>query len=157
MGYNGVLFSPNLSIGILFGDFLKSSYAVDTRFNFDININLYQEVLRFVISPYIGMGISFTTIGEVFGGNYYTDNYSYLKNGSKIDSRDIMFGIGAIASLQYNITDTIGLNLGVGYRFYTNPINLGVFSDGNEISLPEKIKTVNLTGLEFTFGAFFIL
>ncbi|MEI0496015.1 CsgG/HfaB family protein [Brachyspira intermedia] len=157
MGYNGVLFSPNLSIGILFGDFLKSSYAVDTRFNFDININLYQEVLRFVIAPYIGMGISFTTIGEVTGGNYYTDSYSYLKNGSKIDSRDIMFGIGAIASLQYNVTDTIGLNLGVGYRFYTNPINLGVFSDGHEVSLPEKIKTVNLTGLEFTFGAFFIL
>ena len=157
MGYNGVLFSPNLSIGILFGDFLKSSYAVDTRFNFDININLYQEVLRFVIAPYIGMGISFTTIGEVIGGNYYTDSYSYLKSGSKIDSRDIMFGIGAIASLQYNVTDTIGLNLGVGYRFYTNPINLGVFSDGHEVSLPEKIKTVNLTGLEFTFGAFFIL
>ena len=157
MGYNGVLFSPNLSVGILFGDFLKSSYAVDTRFNFDININLYQEVLRFVISPYIGMGISFTTIGEVIGGNYYTDNYSYLKSGSKIDSRDIMFGIGAIASLQYNVTDTIGLNLGVGYRFYTNPINLGVFSDGHEVSLPEQIKTVNLTGLEFTFGAFFIL
>ncbi|MEI0699740.1 CsgG/HfaB family protein [Brachyspira intermedia] len=157
MGYNGILFSPNLSVGILFGDFLKSSYAVDTRFNFDININLYQEVLKFVISPYIGMGISFTTIGEVTGGNYYTDNYSYLKNGAKIDSRDIMFGIGAIASLQYNVTDTIGLNLGVGYRFYTNPINLGVFSDGHEVSLPENIKTVNLTGLEFTFGAFFIL
>ncbi|OEJ16218.1 curli production assembly protein CsgG [Brachyspira hampsonii] len=157
MGYNGVLFSPNLSIGILFGDFFKSSYAVDTRFNFDININLYQEVLRLIISPYIGMGISFTTIGEIIGGNYYTDNYSYLKNGSKIDSRDIMFGAGAIASLQYNITDTIGLNLGIGYRFYTNPINLGVFSDGNEVSIPEQIKTVNLTGLEFTFGAFFIL
>lgn len=157
IGYNGVLFSPNLSIGILFGDFLKSSYAVDTRFNFDININLYQEVLRLVISPYIGMGLAFTTIGEVYGGNYYTDNYGYLPNGSKIDSRDIMFGIGAIASLQYNVTDTIGLNLGIGYRFYTNPINLGVFSDGKEVSLPEKIKTVNLTGLEFTFGAFFIL
>ncbi|CRF33746.1 curli production assembly protein CsgG [Brachyspira suanatina] len=157
IGYNGVLFSPNLSLGILFGDFLKSSYAVDTRFNFDININLYQEVLRLVISPYIGMGISFTTIGEVIGGNYYTDNYGYLKSGAKIDSRDIMFGVGAIASLQYNVTDTIGLNLGVGYRFYTNPINLGVFSDGQEVSLPEKIKTVNLTGLEFTFGAFFIL
>ncbi|EKV55859.1 CsgG/HfaB family protein [Brachyspira hampsonii] len=157
MGYNGVLFSPNLSIGILFGDFFKSSYAVDTRFNFDININLYQEVLRLIISPYIGMGISFTTIGEIIGGNYYTDNFSYIKNGSKIDSRDIMFGAGAIASLQYNITDTIGLNLGIGYRFYTNPINLGVFSDGNEVSLPEQIKTVNLTGLEFTFGAFFIL
>lgn len=157
MGYNGVLFSPNLSIGILFGDFLKSSYAVDTRFNFDININLYQEVLRLVITPYVGMGISFTTIGEIVGGNYYTDNYSYLKNGAKIDSRDIMFGIGALASLQYNVTDTIGLNLGVGYRFYTDPINLGVFSDGNEVSLPENIKTVNLTGLEFTFGAFFII
>ncbi|PTY40840.1 CsgG/HfaB family protein [Brachyspira hampsonii] len=157
MGYNGVLFSPNLSIGILFGDFFKSSYAVDTRFNLDININLYQEVLRLIISPYIGMGISFTTIGEIIGGNYYTDNFSYIKNGSKIDSRDIMFGAGAIASLQYNITDTIGLNLGIGYRFYTNPINLGVFSDGNEVSLPEQIKTVNLTGLEFTFGAFFIL
>lgn len=157
MGYNGVMFSPNLSLGILFGDFLKSSYAIDTRFNFDININLYQEVLKFVITPYVGMGIAFTTIGEIYGGNYYTDNYSYLKNGAKIDSRDIMFGIGAIASLQYNVTDTIGVNFGVGYRFYTNPINLGVFSDGQEVSLPDKIKTVNLTGLEFTLGAFFIL
>ncbi|MEI0603028.1 CsgG/HfaB family protein [Brachyspira alvinipulli] len=157
IGYNGELFSPNLSVGILFGDFLKSSYGVDTRFNFDININLYKEVLRLVISPYIGMGITFTTIGEIYGGNYYTDNYSYLLNGSKIESRDIMFGIGAIASLQYNITDTIGMNFGVGYRFYTDPINLGVYSDGNEFTLPEKIKPVNLTGLEFTLGAYFIL
>ncbi|MCZ9874420.1 hypothetical protein OFP88_00050 [Brachyspira hyodysenteriae] len=158
IGYNGVLFSPNLSIGILFGDFFPKRHTEDTRFNFDININLYQEVLRLVISPYIGMGLAFTTIGEgIYDGNYYTDNYGYLPNGSKIDSRDIMFGIGAIASLQYNVTDTIGLNLGIGYRFYTNPINLGVFSDGKEVSLPEKIKTVNLTGLEFTFGAFFIL
>ncbi|WP_300366972.1 CsgG/HfaB family protein [Brachyspira sp.] len=157
MGYNGILFSPNLSLGLLFGDFFKSSYAIDTRFNFDININLYQEVLKLIISPYIGMGISFTTIGEIYGGNYYTDNFIYLKNGAKIDSRDIMFGIGALASLQYNVTDTIGINFGVGYRFYTNPINLGIFSEGNEISLPENIKTVNLTGLEFTLGAFFIL
>lgn len=157
MGYNGILFSPNLSIGILFGDFFKSSYAVDIRFNFDININLYQEVLKLIIVPYIGMGISFTKIGEVYGGNYFLDNYNYLKNGAKIDSRDIMFGVGALASLQYNFTDTIGINLGIGYRFYTNPINLGIFSDGEEVSLPDKIKTVNLTGLEFTLGAFFIL
>ncbi len=156
MGYNGILFSPNLSVGLLFGDFFKSSYAVDARFNFDININLYQEVLKFIISPYIGLGVSFTTIGEIYGGNYYIDNFTYLKNGSKIESRDIMFGIGALASLQYNVTDTIGINLGVGYRFYTNPINLGIYNDGNEISLPEQIKTVNLTGLEFTLGAFFI-
>lgn len=157
IGYNGELFSPNLSVGILFGDFLKSSYGVDTRFNFDININIYKEVLRFVISPYIGMGITFTTIGEIYGGNYYTDNYSYLPNGSKIESRDIMFGIGAIAALQYNITDTIGVNFGIGYRFYTDSINLGVYNEGNEFTLPEKIKPVNLTGLEFTLGAYFIL
>ena len=110
-----------------------------------------------VITPYVGMGISFTTIGEVYGGNYFIDNYTYLRNGAKIDSRDIMFGIGAIASIQYNITDTIGVNLGVGYRFYTNPINLGVFSDKTEVTLPEKIKTVNLTGLEFTLGAYLLL
>ena len=157
IGYNGELFSPNLSVGLLFGDFFKTSYGVDARFNFDININLYKEVLRLVLSPYIGMGLTFTTIGEVYGGNYYIDNYTYLRNGSKIDSRDIAFGIGAIAALQYNITDTIGINLGVGYRFYTDPINLGVFSDGNEFTLPEKLKTVNLTGLEFTLGAYFIL
>ena len=157
MGYNGELFSPNISIGILFGDFFKSSYAVDTRFNFDININLYQEIVKLVLTPYIGMGISFTKIGEVYGGNYYLDNYNYLKNGSKIDSRDIMFGIGALASIQYNITDTIGVNLGIGYRFYSDPINLGVFSDGIEVPLPEKIKTVNLTGLEFILGAHFLL
>ncbi|WP_300747875.1 CsgG/HfaB family protein [uncultured Brachyspira sp.] len=157
MGYNGVLFSPNLSVGLLFGDFLKSSYTVNARANFDININLYHEVLRLIITPYIGAGLSFTTIGRIIEGNYYTDNNIYLPNGAKIDSRDIMFGIGASLSLQYNVTDTIGVNLGVGYRFYTNPINLGVFSDGTEISLPENVKTVNLTGLEFTFGAFFIL
>lgn len=157
IGYNGIRFSPNISLGLLFGDFFKSSYAVDARFNFDININLYQEVLRLVITPYVGMGISFTTIGEVYGGNYFIDNYTYLRNGAKIDSRDIMFGIGAIASIQYNITDTIGVNLGVGYRFYTNPINLGVFSDKTEVTLPEKIKTVNLTGLEFTLGAYLLL
>ena len=157
MGYNGTLFSPNVSFGLLFGDFFKSSYAVDARFNFDININLYQEVLRLVFTPYIGVGLSFTTIGEVYGGNYFTDNYTFLKNGAKIDSRDVMFGIGALASIQYNVTDTIGINLGVGYRFYTDPINIGIYSDNTEISLPEKIKTVNLTGLEFTLGAYFIL
>ena len=157
VGYNGELFSPNLSIGILFGDFLKSSYGFDARFNFDININLYQEVFRLILSPYIGMGLTFTKIGEVYGGNYYTDNYTYLPNGSKIESRDIMFGIGAIAALQYNITDTIGVHLGVGYRFYTEPINLGVYSDGKDFTLPEKIKPVTLTGLEFTLGAYFIL
>ena len=157
IGYENNLFSPNLSFGILFGDFFKSSYGIDMRFNFDINVNIYQEVVRFVFAPYLGIGITFTDIGNVSGGDYYIDSNTSIPNGSKINSRDIMFGIGALAIIQYNIKDTLGFNFGLGYRLYTNPINLGVYYDGNSFTLPEKIKTVSLMGFEFMIGIYGLL
>lgn len=157
IGYDNNLFSPNLSFGILFGDFFKSSYGLDIRFNFDINVNIYKEVVKFVFIPHLGIGITFTDIGNVSGGDYYIDANTSIPNGSKINSRDIMFGIGAMAVIQYNIKDTLGLNFGVGYKLYTNPINLGTYYDGTSFTLPEKIKTVNLTGFDFMIGLYGLL
>lgn len=154
VGYDNNRFSPNFSFGILFGDFFKTSYGFDIRFNFDINANIYQEVVKFVFVPYLGIGITFTDIGNVSGGDYYLDSNTLIPNGSKINSRDIMFGIGALAIIQYNIKDSLGLNFGAGYRLYTNPINLGVYYDGTSFNLPEKIKTVNMMGFEFLIGIY---
>lgn len=157
VGYDNNLFSPNLSFGLLFGDFFKSSYGIDMRFNFDINVNIYQEVVKFVFVPYLGIGITFTDIGNISGGDYYIDANTSIPNGSKINSRDIMFGIGALAIIQYNIKDTLGFNFGFGYRLYTNPINLGTYYDGNSFELPEKIRTVSLMGFEFMIGIYGLL
>ena len=68
-----------------------------------------------------------------------------------------MFGIGALAIIQYNIKDTLGFNFGFGYRLYTNPINLGTYYDGNSFELPEKIRTVSLMGFEFMIGIYGLL
>ena len=65
-----------------------------------------------------------------------------------------MLGIGLLANIQYNITDTLGINAGVGYRFYTKPINAGTYYEDNSFNMPEEIKTVNLTGLEFMVGVY---
>ena len=152
-GYDFQLFSPNMSMGLLFGDFFKTSYGIDTRFNFDINIKIYQEIVRFVLTPYVGLGVTFTDIGEVYGGDYQNGNL-LIKNGTKIKSTDIMLGIGFLANIQYNITDTLGVNLAAGYRFYTKPINAGTYYEDNSFNMPEEIKTVNLTGLEFMVGIY---
>ena len=157
VGYDNNLFSPNLSFGLLFGDFFKSSYGIDMRFNFDINVNIYQDVVKFVFVPYLGIGITFTDIGNISGAGYYLDANTSIPNGSKINSRDIMFGIGALAIIQYNIKDTLGFNFGFGYRLYTNPINLGTYYDGNSFELPEKIRTVSLMGFEFMIGIYGLL
>ncbi|PLV62505.1 CsgG/HfaB family protein [Brachyspira pilosicoli] len=152
-GYEFQLFSPNISMGLLFGDFFKTSYGIDTRFNFDINIKTYQEIVRFVFTPYVGLGVTFTDIGEVYGGDYRNGNL-LIPNGTKIKSTDVMLGIGLLANIQYNITDTLGINAGVGYRFYTKPINAGTYYEDNSFNMPEEIKTVNLTGLEFMVGVY---
>ena len=152
-GYDFQLFSPNMSMGLLFGDFFKTSYGIDTRFNFDINIKIYQEIVRFVLTPYVGLGVTFTDIGEVYGGNYQNGNL-LIANGTKIRSTDIMLGIGFLANIQYNITDTLGINLAAGYRFYTKPINAGTYYEDNSFNIPEEIQTVNLTGLEFMAGIY---
>ena len=157
VGYDNNLFSPNLSFGLLFGDFFKTSYGIDIRFNFDINVNIYKEVVRFVFIPHIGLGLTFTDIGNVSGGDYYIDANTSIPNESKISSRDIFFGLGAMAVIQYNIKDTLGFNFGIGYRLYTKPINLGTYYDGNSFALPEKIKTVNLTGFDFMIGIYGLL
>lgn len=152
-GYDFQLFSPNMSMGLLFGDFFKTSYGIDTRFNFDINIKIYQEILRFVLTPYVGLGVTFTDIGEVYGGDYRDGNL-LISNGTKIRSTDIMLGIGFLANIQYNITDTLGINVAAGYRFYTKPINAGTYYEDNSFNMPEEIQTVNLTGLEFMAGIY---
>lgn len=162
IGYNGKILAPNISAGIQMGDWFKTSWGLDFRFNLDININIYHEVFRLTITPYLGIASTFTTLGYISGGRYYTQQYTYAQNGAKIGANDLMFGIGALATLTYNITDTIGISLGAGYRFYTDPIRMKTYyndpgKSSYDFNLPEKINTVNMTGIEGIFNIHFLL
>lgn len=162
LGYNGKIFAPNISAGLLFGDWFKTSWGLDFRFNFDININMYQEILRLTITPYVGVATTFTTIGYISNGDYYSKIGVHAYNGAKIGANDLMIGIGALLTFTYNITDSIGISIGAGYRFYTNPIRIKTYytnprESSYNFDLPETINTVYLTGLEGIFNFHFIL
>ena len=157
MGYHIGMFTPNFSFGVLFGDFFKSSYGFESRFNVDINFNIYQEVLQATLIPYIGITISQTKIGNISGGNYYIYNNYYIPNGSSIYSTDILLGIGILADIKYNITDVLGIDFAVGYRLYTDNINIAYSSDGNNIDIQDRIRFLNLTGFEFSLGVYRVI
>lgn len=160
-GYMGNILTPNISFGILFGDAFKTTWGIDLRFNLDININIYYEIVRLTITPYAGFAATFSKIGNVIGNYKYESDY--LIPGSSIFANDVMFGGGALINVTYNITDTIGIMAGVGYRFYSKPIRTKTYSTSQnarrQIKLDKlnNIPTVNLTGLEFAFSFHYLL
>lgn len=156
-GYNIGMFTPNFSFGILFGDFFKSSYGFENRFNVDINFDIYQEIVQATIIPYIAIAFTQTQVGYISGGDYYFDNNYYISNGSKIYSTDLLLGIGILADIKYNITDVFGVDFAIGYRLYTDNINIEYSHNGNSLQLKDSIKFLNLTGFEFSLGVYRVI
>lgn len=160
-GYMGNILTPNVSLGLLFGDAFKTTWGFDIRFNLDINLNIYYEIVRLTITPFVGLSGTFSKIGYVLGN--YKNSSSYILNGSNIFANDVMFGGGFLINITYNITEKIGLMAGVGYKFYTKPMRTKTYATNpnarGQIGLDNlnHVPTVNLTGLEFAFSFHYLL
>lgn len=155
-GYSASIFSPNFSIGILFGDYFQTTWGLDMRFNVDINIPLFYDYVMLNITPYFGVVTTFSKIGYVSGGDYYGSSFDYIRDGSRIYSDNIMIGAGGTAGLTFNITDSFGLTGAVGYRFYSPPLNISTYAShyygfDNEIDI-DIGNILELTGLEYSLS-----
>ena len=161
IGYNASIFTPNFSIGLLFGDYFQTTWGLDMRFNIDMNIPLFYDYIMLNITPYFGVVTTFSKIGYVSGGDYYGSSFDYIRDGSRIYSDNAMIGAGGTVGLTFNITDTFGISGAVGYRFYSPPLNISTYAShyysfNNEVDI-DIGDILDLTGIEYSLSFNFLL
>lgn len=155
-------FQPTFDMGFLFPNGL-TVLSTEMRLSPGINFSIAGDSLQFKLLPFMGINFASGEVGK-FRQSFTTDDGNTIEENTPYNIGGMSFGTGLLTQLKFQPSDSFGLSLGGGYRYYGKVsdwkissldkneelVELGLLS--NTVGLPE----LDISGFEFDIGLYFI-